>query len=194
MKVLLLAAHPSPKSFNHALADAAAETLKKLGHTVIFHDLYGEHFDPVLPPDEDTIAEEQLPSNIRNYLADIRESQGIIIVHPNWWGSPPAILRGWIERVVRTNSCYNFSPQGPVSYIGGKIVQIFSTSNTPSAMEQELYGDPVGVFWKSVVFGVIGSQSFERRNFDPVIVSTLQERQDWLSEVRETVLRRFSGK
>ncbi|MDR3181733.1 MAG: NAD(P)H-dependent oxidoreductase [Planctomycetaceae bacterium] len=194
MDVLLIVAHPKRDSFNHALGKSAIQALEQLGHTVIFHDLYAEHFDPVLPADEDRIAEEELPQNIRDYLADLRKADGIIIVHPNWWGSPPAILRGWIERVIRTNSCYNFSPQGPVSYIGGKTVQIFSTSNTPFNVEQEVYGDPVGVFWKTVVFGVIGSQSYERRNFDSVVVSTPENRQKWLTEVSETVLRRFGHK
>jgi putative NADPH-quinone reductase len=192
MNILLLLANPEPKSYNHVLAEAARETLEQLGNTVFFHDLYREHFDPVLPPNEATLPEPQLPQNIRDYLAELRTSDGIIAVHPNYWSSPPAILRGWIERVIRTNSCYNFTPQGPVSHIGGKIVQIFSTANTPDDVDATLYGDPVGVFWEKVVFGILGCKSYNRRNFSPVILSTAEERQQWLAEVKEIVRRQFT--
>ncbi|MDR0326939.1 MAG: NAD(P)H-dependent oxidoreductase, partial [Planctomycetaceae bacterium] len=106
---------------------------------------------------------------------------------------PPAILRGWIDRVVRTGSCYQFTKAGVVSHVGGKIVQIFSTSNTPRDVELNVYGDPVEVFWKTVVFGLLGTKSFERRNFEPVVMSTPEERKGWLDEVETTLQRRFGG-
>jgi putative NADPH-quinone reductase len=191
MKILLILAHPKPDSFNHILAETAAQTLRELGHEVLFHDLYRERFDPVLPADEEKLDESELPEPLRQFLAELRESQGLVFVHPNWWGGAPAILRGWIDRVFRQNSVYNFTPDGPISYIGDKIVQIFSTSNTPRDIEVNVYGDPIETFWKTIIFGVLGSQSFERRNFGSVILSTPDERRLWLGEVKTTIRRRF---
>jgi putative NADPH-quinone reductase len=192
MKILLVLAHPKLGSFNHALSEAVVVTLRGLGHEVLFHDLYVERFDPVLPAGEEGLDESQLPDFLRQYLAEIRASQGLIFVHPNWWGGPPAILRGWVDRVLRQNSVYNFTPNGPVSHINNKIIQIFSTSNTPREIEMNVYGDPIENFWKVVVFGLLGYESFERRNFGSVIMSTLEERRDWLSEVETTLRRRFA--
>jgi putative NADPH-quinone reductase len=192
MKILLILAHPKPGSFNHSLAETALRTLRELGHEVMFHDLYQERFDPVLPVDEERLDESELPEFLRQYLAEVRESQGLIFVHPNWWGGPPAILRGWIDRVFRQNSVYNFTPDGVISYIGDKIVQVFSTSNTPHEIETEVYGNPLEKFWKVIVFGLLGSKSFERRNFGSIILSTPEERRLWLNEVETTLRQRFT--
>jgi len=191
MKILLILGHPKSGSLNHAIAEMSIAVLKELGHEVIFHDLYQEHFDPVLPVGEENLPEEELPGFIQDHLRSFKDAAGVIFVHPNWWGGPPAILRGWIDRVIRTNSCYNFTPNGIVSHVGGKIVQIFSTSNTPRDVELNVFGDPIENFWKVVVFGILGTQSFERRNFESVVVSTPEERQGWLAEVEATLKHRF---
>jgi putative NADPH-quinone reductase len=184
--------HPNPESYNHALAGKTVDTLKKTGHDVIFHDLYAEQFDPVLPKGEEHLPEPQLPPVIQNYLREFKEAEGIVFLHPNWWGSPPAVLRGWIERIVRTNSCYNFTESGVRSYVGGKIVQIFSTSNTPKEIEEKVYGDPIETYWRTVVFGVLGCRSFSRRNFGPIIVSTPEERRTWLNEAETIMKEKFA--
>jgi len=193
MKILLILGHPKPNSLNHAIAEKSALVLKKLGHEVVFHDLYQEHFDPVLPLGEDSLPEAELPVYLQDHLHNFKDADGVIFVHPNWWGGPPAILRGWIDRVIRTNSCYNFTKDGIVSHVGGKIVQIFSTSNTPRDVEINVFGDPIENFWKVVVFGMLGTKSFERRNFEPVVLSTPDERQGWLAEVEATLKRRFEA-
>jgi len=191
MKILLIIGHSKPHSFNHAIAEKSALVLKELGHEVLFRDLYQEHFDPVMPTGEENLPENELSEQIQHHIRDFKEADGVIIVHPNWWGGPPAILRGWVDRVIRTGSCYNFTKEGVVSYVGGKIVQIFSTSNTPRDVELQVYGDPIETFWKTVVFGLLGTKSFERRNFESIVLSTSEERQSWLAEVESTLKRRF---
>jgi len=192
MKTLLILGHPRPNSLNHAIAEKSSLVLKELGHEVVFHDLYQEHFDPVLPVNEENLPEEELPGYLQDHLRSFKEADGVVFVHPNWWGGPPAILRGWVDRVIRNNSCYNFTKEGVVSHVGGKIVQIFSTSNTPRNVEINVYGDPIEVFWKTVVFGMLGTKSFERRNFEPVVLSTHEDRQGWLAEIEATLKRRFA--
>lgn len=193
MNILLVLGHPNPNSFNHAIAELTEKVLKMSGHQVIVRDLYQEQFNPVLPTGEDTMPEENLPVFLKEHIRQFKNAEGIVIVHPNWWGGPPAILRGWVDRVIRTNSCYNFTKDGVQSYVGGKTVQIFSTSNTPREIEQNVYGDPIENFWKVVVFGLLEPKSFERRNFEPIVLSTLEERQRWLVEVEEILQHRFSN-
>jgi putative NADPH-quinone reductase len=191
MKISLIIAHPKCGSFNHGIAETVRKTLAEQGHTVWFHDLYQEHFDPVHLADEEKLDEKELPQEIQRYLAEMRAADGLIFVHPNWWGGPPAILRGWIDRVFRQNSVYNFTADGPVCHIGKKTVQIFSTSNTPREVELNFYGDPIEVFWKTIVFGLLGCESFERRNFEQIILSSPEDRKNWLNEAVEIVKRRF---
>ncbi len=192
MNVIVVLGHQKKGSFNHAIADVVTRTLREIGHTVRFHDLYEEGFDPVLTDEEINLLDNALPEPVRTHQQEIAESEGLILIHPNWWGGPPAMLRGWLDRVFRNGFAYRFGKTGPVPLFGEKTVQVFSTSNTPREVEIKVYNDPLESFWKTIVFGLCGCKSFERRNFESIIMSTPEERTAWLREVEETVRRRFS--
>ena len=190
MKVSVILGHQNPGSYNHAIADCILRTLAEMGHETFYHDLYAEKFDPVMPHEE-IDDESLLPESVKQHINELKLAAGIVIVHPNWWGTPPAILKGWVDRVLRSGFAYQFGPNGLEQFFTGKTVQIFSTSNTPREVEINVYGDPLEVFWKKVVFGLCGNKSFERRNFESIIMSTHEERVAWLNEVRKTIRRRF---
>ena len=107
MQISIILAHPDPGSFNHAIARAAVDRLRGNGHKVRFHDLYAEGFDPLLPASE-VPAGAALPPEIEAHCEEIVAADGIVIVHPNWWGQPPAVLKGWVDRVIRPGVAYNF--------------------------------------------------------------------------------------
>ena len=67
------------------------------GYEVTFHDLYKERFPPVLPAREIPRGA-SLPRIVSRHCSEISIADGIIIIHPNWWGQPPAILKGWVDR------------------------------------------------------------------------------------------------
>lgn len=193
MKVLVVLGHPNPgASFNRAIAETVVETVRRLGHEPKLLDLYAMKFDPILPFGEEKIAMEELPAEIQTMIADVRDSAGIVFVHPNWWGGPPAILRGWLDRVFRAGFAYRFSPDGVLPQFSEKTALVFSTSNTPRDVELAVYHDPLENFWKTIVFGLCGSRTFERRNFEQIILSDEETRKKWLTEVVETVRRYFS--
>jgi len=190
MKVSVILGHQNPGSFNHAITSKVLSTLESLGHETFYHDLYAEKFDPVALHDEWT-NDDLLPESVKRHSEEIKTAEGIVIIHPNWWGTPPAILKGWVDRVLRAGFAYAFTENGPVPYFTDKDVQIFTTSNTPREIELNVYKDPLENFWKVVVFGLCGSRSFERRNFESMIMSTHEERLVWLADVEETIKRRF---
>ena len=190
MKISVILGHQNPGSFNHAIAGTTLNTLHTLGHEVCYHDLYAENFDPIAVHDEWN-NDNLLPEQVKRHSQDIQNSEGIVIIHPNWWGTPPAILKGWLDRVFRAGFAYKFTPNGPIQYFTDKDVQIFTTSNTPREVELNVYKDPLENFWKTVVFGLCGCKSFERRNFESIIMSTHEDRLAWLAEVEETIKRRF---
>ncbi len=110
MNILLVLAHPAAGSFNHSIAQEAARMLQSSGYEVVFHDLYAEGFDPILPADE--IPEgAALHGCVGQHCAEISRADGIVIVHPNWWGQPPAIMKGWIDRVIRPGVEEMMSPR-----------------------------------------------------------------------------------
>ena len=191
-KVLVVVGHPDvSSSFNGAIARAACSTLAEQGYEPVLRDLYAEGFNPVMTLAETKGSVAEAPVAMRAEMQEVKECAGLVFVHPNWWGGPPAILRGWIDRVLRNGFAYGFTEKGPWSALGDKIVQVFSTSNTPRDYEVEVYGDPLEVFWKTIVFSVVGAKSFERRNFEQIILSDEPTRAGWLEEVAATIHRRF---
>lgn len=195
MNVSLILAHPSPGSFNHAIAAIARARLQALGITVWFHDLYAEKFDPVLPAGE-IPRDAMLPDLIAKHVEEITTADGIIIVHPNYWSRPPAILCGWVDRVLRAGRAYNFVPDGKggakaVGLLKAQVALVINTANTPQEKEVELFGDPLDVLWRKVVFGLCGVPIVERLVFTPVITSTITQRQQWLSMTNDAVERCF---
>ncbi|MBS1128262.1 MAG: dehydrogenase (Quinone) [Nitrospirae bacterium] len=196
MKISVILGHPKRGSFNHAIAGTVVQTLKTNGHEVAFHDLYQEAFDPVLP-DVELPKGAVVPALIMRHCDEIAAADGIVIVHPNWWGQPPAIVKGWIDRVIRPGVAYEFkegdSGEGiPVGLLRAKSALIFNTSNTEAQREQEVFGDPLERIWKDCIFGLCGVKQVNRRTFGVMVMSTEQQREAWLDEVRETVGRCFS--
>ena len=97
MKILLLLAHPNPESLNAALAERVRLSLEQAGHQVIYHDLYHEGFDSLLPADEIS-KHARISRELEMHCDEFCTSDGIVVVHPNWWGMPPAVLTGYIDR------------------------------------------------------------------------------------------------
>ncbi len=190
MNVYVLIGHQRQGSFCHAIADAAIEELEAAGHAVVYHDLYAEEFDPILPNGE-IPKDAPLDPVVAQHCREIQAADGFVIVHPNWWAMPPAILKGWLDRVFRQGVVYRFGPNGVETLLDGKRAVVITTSNTPRDDELRLYGDPLENLWKTCVFGMCGVDDFYRRNFEPVILSTPEQRKEWLAEVRSIIRGRF---
>jgi NAD(P)H dehydrogenase (quinone) len=191
MKISIILAHPDSASFNHAVAKTAVEQLEKNSHTVIFHDLYAEGLDPLLAASE-IPSDARLPRLIKDHCEEIGQADGIIIVHPNWWGQPPAILKGWVDRVIRPGVAYEFlegdSGEGvPNGLLPARAAIVFNTSNTETEREKSVFGDPLETIWKNCIFGLCGISSFHRRTFSVVITSNEAQRKFWLAQVREMI-------
>lgn len=123
MKVLIVYAHPEPKSFNRALLARSTEELARLGHEVAVSDLYAMRFNPVAGADDfhqrrfpDVLHYDREQKHAWEHSAfsgDIaREVEKLLwcdtlILHfPLWWFSVPAIMKGWIDRVFVNGAVY----------------------------------------------------------------------------------------
>jgi NAD(P)H dehydrogenase (quinone) len=195
MRISIILGHPRTNSFNHALAKVAAETATRAGHQVHFHDLQAEGFDPVLPPGEEP-AGAPLPGLVAAHCHEIAVADGIIVVHPNWWGLPPAILAGWVDRVLRPEVAYRFvegdAGEGtPIGLLRARSAVVFNTSNTPPEREAQVFGDPLERIWKGCIFGLCGVPRVERHNFSVIVTSTPAQRQMWLEQAAAIVARLF---
>ena len=164
----------------------------------MYHDLYSENFNPCIPKKElacDTTDDELVTLHQR----EITDADGIVIIHPNWWGQPPAILKGWVDRVLRENIAYTF-PVGdnggglPIGLLKAKAAIVFNTSNTPEKRENEVFGDPLERIWKDCIFDFCGVTIFDRRMYRVVADSSAEQRENWLEEVKSMINNYFPTK
>ena len=194
-QVLVLLAHPSGDSLNAAMAQAAADVLRSNGYGVWLHDLCAEGFDPVMPADEVAGQPCQDPL-VLQYQEELKAADGIVVVHPNWWGQPPAVLTGWLDRVLREGIAYTLPKTGDESapLLKAKAALVFNTANTPAPVEDAVYGDPLQRIWQNCVFGLLALPAFDRCLFRPVAGSAPEQRQQWLAEVAAMVSAYFPKK
>ncbi len=166
MHTLLVYAHPEPQSFTHALLEQAKRTLAETGHSFEVSDLYGEAFNPVAGrhdfmtvADSESFAyqkEQALAAQCQGFAADIeREQQRVgraeltIFFFPLWWGAPPAILKGWFDRVMAFGFAYVDGTRFETGLFKGKramacvvtggTAKRFSEGGTYGAMSQVLW-------------------------------------------------------
>lgn len=102
MKALVIHCHPGPGSFNAAIRDLVLAKLTAAGAEVRLRDLYAEGFQPVLTASE-WAGYLKCPDNrapVDRHCDDVRWCDTLIFVYPTWWYGLPAMLKGWLDRVL----------------------------------------------------------------------------------------------
>lgn len=136
----IILAHPDNDSFAASVARTYAEAVWAQGQVAVVRDLYRLNFDPVLR------ANERLPSglftpaeDVSAELSAIEKSDVFVLVYPLWFGTPPAIVKGYIERVLGAGFSrpgqYRHGPAHPL--LGGKQLLSFSSSGSPERWIEE---------------------------------------------------------
>lgn len=127
--VLIVFAHPEPKSLNGSLKDVAIERLRANGHHVVVSDLYAMKFKAAADGDDflargDTDRLNYMEESRKAYesgtqSADVvaeqeklKAADAVIFQFPMWWFSMPAILKGWVERVLAAGFAYGVGQYG----------------------------------------------------------------------------------
>lgn len=191
-RALVVLAHPRPGSFNHALAARAAESLRDRGTAVSECDLYADGFDPLVTPAELATTRAGGGTGDAQVLAQqqlLAASQTLVVVHPNWWGKPPAMMAGWMDRVLAPGVAYRLdSADGaPQPLLRLRHLVVLNTSDTPAVREIDVFGDPLDHIWGRCVAEYVPEAVYARRTFGPVGTSSADQRSAWLREVDDLV-------
>ena len=181
MNILIVHAHPEPLSFTSALRDAAVRVLTAQGHSVVVSDLYVQAFDPVARRSD--FLEPSDPSHFRYNreggaalargtpqdrfagfepalaleMRRLEAADLVIFTTPVWWFSLPAILKGWVDKVLALNFAYGHTATYETGPLKGKKALLALTSGGPAEWYQEdgvngllntnFYHVNHGVFW-----------------------------------------------
>lgn len=122
--------HPEPASFSHAVAAVYAEAVRNAGHEVLVRDLYAIGFDPILKAHErPTLESFRIGEDVEREIALLRECDVFVLVYPIWFGTPPAMLKGYVERVLGSGiKPHDVQRRARKSFLAGKRLVSFTTS------------------------------------------------------------------
>jgi NAD(P)H dehydrogenase (quinone) len=136
---VVILSHPGPVSFNHAVARTYCDTVRSTGQDVVLRDLYAIGFDPVLKAVERPGPEHPHPlRDVADELEIIRRSDVFVLIYPIWFGSAPAMLKGYVDRVLGAGVVPQaVQDQVPTSLLGEKRLLSFTTSAASGAWLDE---------------------------------------------------------
>ncbi|MFW5716142.1 MAG: NAD(P)H-dependent oxidoreductase [Spirochaetota bacterium] len=185
MLPLIVLCHPYENSFSHGIAQALADETTGAGSRPIVHDLYAEEVDPVLSGAEIARGFSMDPM-IQAFSDEVSRSDALFFVHPDWWSGPPALLKGWIERVLRPGVAYEwegeeFTEKHHVPLLVGKRLAVFVTTDRAADDSPE----PISGFWRDLA-AYSGLELARFELFTDVRNSGHRQRRSWLDTVRIT--------
>ena len=187
MRVLVVLAHPRPDSFNHALARELCAGLAEAGHEADLADLYAEGFRPELDAADFRIYEQgATPPDIRAYQERASAAQAMAFVFPVWWFSPPAMVKGFVERVFFEGFAFRFGRGGRViGLLKHERALVLNTGGASSAMVQ-LFGfaKPMDQTFCEWTLKFCGIKEVRRVLFHGITETSETERGRYLGEAR----------
>jgi len=196
MKVIIVFNHPYEGSYCNAILKAVTAGLQKGGHEVSLIHLDKDHFDPVMRAADLMGFKEGKPCDPRvlNYCERINDAEHLILIFPIWWELMPAIMKGFIDKVIFPGSAYDYDNSGRFPKMIKRWknlngITLITTMNTPSIAYRMLFGNAIK---KAVFNGTFGKLGFKNRkwiSFNMVKFVSARKRERWLNKLE----RRFEA-
>jgi len=182
MKTTIVYAHPYEGSFNRAVLTTVLKATKA-AHVI---DLYADGFDPVLREDDLALYPEGKSNDplVADYNEILDDTEELIFIFPIWWYDMPAMLRGFLEKVMLEGSAYHTGSAGLSPIRDIKKTFLLTTSSTPTESLVEDFGDPMQDACINATLTIIGCHDIRWINFGGIDGSTEKERTEYLTKIR----------
>lgn len=187
MRVLIILDHPWDKSLCHAMADALQTGLRASHHEVDMLDLHAEEFDPVMRREELALYSrgQFLDPKVSEYQSRVKQAQHIAFVFPVWWEVMPAMLKGWLDKVLLPGFAFRESDASPLlTHLTG------ATAITTMGAPEITYNSVESALLKGTM-GFCGVKHTRYINYLDVGQVSADQRAEWLAEI-ETYGRELS--
>ncbi|MDB5884371.1 MAG: ycaK [Polaromonas sp.] len=184
MKVLIILGHPRTASLCGAMASAYGEGARRAGADVRRLDLATLGFDPNVR--ECSPRQQPLEEGLARARALIVWADHLVFVYPTWWGSTPALLKGFIDRAMTEGFSFH-ACEGGTGYqglLGGRSAQLITTMDTPPLVHRFIYGQPGRRAMAGATLGFCGVNPVRYLAFGPVKDADSGQRQRWIERVR----------
>lgn len=184
-KILVIQGHPSEDSFNHALAEAYKKGASESGAEVkeiVIRDLhfnlnlqYG--YRKNLELEEDLVRSQEL----------IKWADHLVFVYPSWWGTLPALLKGFIDRVFLPGFSFKYRKDSPMwdKLLTGRSARVIVTMDAPVWYYYLVQGKPGHNAMKKSILEYCGVKPVRFTNLSPIRKSSDEQRKKWLQQIEQ---------
>lgn len=191
-RVLVILGHPSEASLCSAIANAYLKGAQAAEHEVRFLSLGKLKFDPILRDGYNTI--QALEPDLLAAQESIAWAEHLVFVYPIWWGSIPAILKGFFDRIFLPGFAFKFRKDALIvdGLLRQRTAHLIATMDTPPWYYQLVYRMPGHNQMKRTILEFCGIKPVKINSFGPVKNSNASTRQKWLTTAYEFGLNSFA--
>ncbi|MBL7912687.1 MAG: NAD(P)H-dependent oxidoreductase [Bacteroidia bacterium] len=184
-KILIINGHPQKNSFCNSLSEAYKIGATKAGNDVVLLNLYELDFN--LNLENGYSRQSLIEPDIQFAQEKINWAQHIVIVHPVWWGSVPALLKGFFDTALLPGFAFKYRENSVMwdKLLKGKSGRIIYTSDTPIWVYKYFYSAPSVNTVKHRVLGFCGITPVKVTGIGPIRKSKLEFRQKWMEKVEQ---------
>ena len=179
-RVAVIVGHPAADSWCGALADSYAAAARAGGHEVRMVHLAQLDFDPSLHEGYRQI--QALEPDLLAAQATVAWAEHLVIAYPIWWGSVPALLKGFLDRILLPGFAFKYRPGRafPEQLLRGRSAQLLVSMDTPPWYFRWVYRMPGIVQLKKTTLEFCGIAPVKVAAFGPLISSSSAQRASWL--------------
>lgn len=187
MKIYILLAHPDKGSLNGAFADAYEQAARAIGHDVRRQNIGEMNFDPILWKGYKETPE--LETDLKQAQQNISWCQRWVIFYPIWWGSVPALFKGFIDRTLYPGFAFKYHRDDPFwdKLLKGRSAQLFTTSDAPWYWIYFQYRNSDVNTVKRATLQFCGINPVKIVRFSGVRWTDEKKRAAWITTVRNSV-------
>jgi NAD(P)H dehydrogenase (quinone) len=184
-KVLIIDGHPNPNSFCNALADAYHQGSLAGGHLTELLHVRDMQFNISLSHGYSHISE--LALDVKTAQEKIKWADHIVIIHPVWWGSVPALLKGFFDNVLLPGFAFKYKKDSPLwdKLLKGKTGHLIYTSDTPLWLYKYFFSSPSVNQVKNRTLQFCGIRPVKVTGIAPIRKSSDAFREKWLRKIQQ---------
>lgn len=198
MKVTIVYNHPYEKSFNNAILQTTVKALESINCEPTVINLDKENFNPVMTS-EDLLAfvkHKQIDEQTKKYTKILEKSDHLILIFPIWWELMPAMMKGFIDKVVFPGSFYEYNSNGLTmnkKMKNIKTITIITTMNTPKIVYRFFFGNAIKKALINGTFKKTGYENSKWISFNMVKQASDNKRRKWLENLEHKIIKRIKN-
>lgn len=184
-KILIINGHPKKDSFCNSLCDVYKKSAKTAGNEVVLLNLYELEFN--LNLEFGYSKQNSVAADIQLAQEKIKWAEHIVIVHPVWWGSVPALLKGFFDTTLLPGFAFKYKDNSVFwdRLLTGRSARIIYTTDTPVWIYKYFFNAPSVNMVKKRILGFCGISPVKVTGIGPIRKSKIEFRQKWIEKIEE---------